>query len=103
MLRQKLRQLATSHQVLCVSHQAQVAVLADRHFAVEKTTGKNKTVVGIRELDEPERVHEIARMLAGETITESARKHAAEMIDAARRSSTGETRRRRESGKGARG
>ena len=67
-----------------VTHQAQVAALADRHFAVEKTIGKSKTVVSIHELDGSERVHEIARMLAGETITESARKHAAEMIDAGR-------------------
>jgi DNA repair protein RecN (Recombination protein N) len=69
---------------LCVTHQPQVASLADRHFVVEKNMTRKATAVGIRELDERERVDEIARMLAGETITESARTHAAEMIEAAR-------------------
>lgn len=79
----KLKQLAGNQQVLCVTHQAQVASLADRHFAVEKEMGRNRTTIGIRELAEEERIEEIARMLAGEKITDSARKHAAEMIQAA--------------------
>lgn len=76
----KLKQLAASLQVLCVTHQPQVASLADHHFVVRKAAGKNKTEVGVRELDEAERVEEVARMLAGETITETARQHAREMI-----------------------
>ena len=82
----KLKQLAQSQQVLCVTHQPQVASLADRHFAVEKSLGRNKTTIGIRELADGDRVEEIARMLAGEKITESARTHAAEMIGNARSS-----------------
>ncbi|MEP6703874.1 MAG: DNA repair protein RecN, partial [Acidobacteriota bacterium] len=77
----KLKQLARSQQVLCVTHQPQVAALADRHFVVDKNMGRDKTTIGIRELTEDERVQEIARMLAGEKITESARTHAAEMIE----------------------
>ncbi len=80
----KLKQLAQTQQVLCVTHQAQVAAIADRHFAVEKSMSRNKTTIAIRELTREERVEEIARMLAGETITESARKHAAEMIESGR-------------------
>jgi DNA repair protein RecN (Recombination protein N) len=80
----KLKQLSRSQQVLCVTHQPQVASLADRHFTVEKSMGRNKTSIGIRELSDTERIEEIARMLAGEKITESARTHAAEMIDSAR-------------------
>ena len=80
----KLKQLARVQQVLCVTHQPQVASLADRHFVVEKNMTKKATAIGIRELDERERVDEIARMLAGEKITESARTHASEMIEAAR-------------------
>lgn len=80
----KLKQLARSQQVLCVTHQPQVASLADRHFVVEKNMTRKATAIGIRELDDRERVDEIARMLAGEKITESARTHAAEMIEAAR-------------------
>ena len=90
----KLKQLAAAQQVLCVTHQPQVAALADRHFAVEKSMGKNRTSIAIRELSDDERVEEIARMLAGEKITESARTHAAEMIEAGKKVTT-ETPRRR--------
>lgn len=75
-----LRSLAEGQQVLCVTHQAQVASKADRHFLVEKTMSKNKTVIGIRELDKAERIEEIARMLAGEKITDAARENAREML-----------------------
>jgi DNA repair protein RecN (Recombination protein N) len=98
----KLKQLAQSQQVLCVTHQPQVASLADRHFAVEKSLGRTKTTIAIRELADDDRVQEIARMLAGEIITESARAHAAEMIESAKKF-TAETRKRRETGKSARG
>ena len=90
----KLKQLARSQQVLCVTHQPQVAALADRHYAVEKLMGRNKTSICIRELSDEERVEEIARMLAGEKITESARAHAAEMIESGKHF-TAETPRRR--------
>ena len=99
----KLRQLAHAQQVLCVTHQAQVAALADKHFVVEKAIARNKTSIGIRELSIEERVEEIARMLAGEKITESARRHAAEMIESARQKSTAETPKRRDKEKSARG
>ena len=98
----KLKQLAQSQQVLCVTHQPQVASLADRHFAVEKNITRNRTTIGNRELSDGDRVVEIARMLAGERITESARNHAAEMIDSAKKF-TAETRRRRDKGKTAPG
>ena len=80
----KLKQLSRSQQVLCVTHHPQVAALADRHFVVEKSLGRNRTSIGIRPLAADERVNEIARMLAGEKITDSARTHAAEMIESAR-------------------
>lgn len=79
----KLKELASGQQVLCVTHQAQVASKADVHFVVEKTMTRNRTSIAVRELDEPERVEEIARMLAGEKITDAARENAREMIAAA--------------------
>ncbi len=79
----KLKQLAKTQQVLCVTHQAQVASKADRHFAVEKATARNSTEIRVRELGEAERIEEIARMLAGEKITEAARENAREMLAAA--------------------
>ena len=80
----KLKQLSKTQQVLCVTHQPQVASLADHHYLVEKATVGNKTKVGVRELLENEQVEEIARMLTGKEITETARQHAREMLSATR-------------------
>lgn len=79
----KLKELSSSQQVLCVTHQAQVASKADRHFVIEKAMTKNRTSISIRVLNETERIEEIARMLAGEKITDAARENAREMIAAA--------------------
>ncbi|MBA4123130.1 MAG: DNA repair protein RecN [Acidobacteria bacterium] len=80
----KLKELARTQQVLCVTHQAQIASLADQHFLVEKETVGKKTRVSARDLNEKEKVEEIARMLTGAQITETARKHAKEMLGAAK-------------------
>ena len=80
----KLKQLSTSQQVLCVTHQPQSASLADRHFVVDKMVDRGRTSIAARELDRAERVEEIARMLAGEKISETAREHAREMLAASR-------------------
>ncbi len=78
----KLKELATRQQVLCVTHQPQVAALANHHFVVEKESQKNRTSIKVRELKETEKVEEIARMLTGAQITETARQHAKEMLAA---------------------
>ena len=78
----KLKELAKTQQVLCVTHQPQVASLANHHFLVQKAIVKNRTQIQIKELNESEVVEEIARMLAGEKITETARQHAREMLSA---------------------
>lgn len=80
----KLKELARTQQVLCVTHQPQVASLADQHYFVEKETLKNRTEVRVRKLNENEQIEEIARMLTGKEITATARQHAKEMIDAAK-------------------
>jgi DNA repair protein RecN (Recombination protein N) len=81
----KLKELARTQQVLCVTHQPQVASLADHHFLVEKqAVGGKRTEVRVRELGEKEKIEEIARMLTGKEITETARRHAREMLSAAR-------------------
>jgi len=79
----KLKALAGSQQVLCVTHQPQVASKADRHFVIEKSMKRSSTSIAVRELDQTERIDEIARMLAGEKITDAARENAREMITAA--------------------
>ena len=78
----KLKELAKTQQVLCVTHQPQVASLADQHFLVEKEMQKNRTLIKVRELGEIEKIEEIARMLTGAQITETARQHAKEMLGA---------------------
>lgn len=80
----KLKELAGRQQVLCVTHQPQVASLADCHFVVEKDTEGERTTVSIRRLNEDEQVAELARMLAGEKVSDTARHHAREMLKAAR-------------------
>ncbi len=77
----KLKELSKTQQVLCVTHQAQVASLANHHFLVEKAMTKNQTSIGVKELTESEKIEEIARMLAGEKITDTARRHAKEMLN----------------------
>ena len=78
----KLKSLSESQQVLCVTHQPQIASLADKHFVVEKSVQSKRTTINIRELDKTQRVEEIARMLAGEKVSDTAREHAREMLAA---------------------
>lgn len=79
----KLRDLARYDQVLCVTHVPQIAALADTHLLAEKRAVKGRTVACVRELDGRERVAEIARMLAGEKVPETAMKHAQALLAAA--------------------
>jgi DNA repair protein RecN (Recombination protein N) len=79
----KLKALARTHQVLCVTHLAPIATLADRHVRVAKKIVRGRTEVVIEPLDGAGRVREVARMLAGETVTPTALKHAADMLERA--------------------
>ncbi|HEX9078396.1 MAG TPA: DNA repair protein RecN [Desulfuromonadaceae bacterium] len=79
----KLKIVAGRQQVLCITHLAQVAVFADQHLRVEKRVADGRTSTGVEPLSEEERTREVARMLAGATITESALSHAAELLAAA--------------------
>lgn len=80
----KLKALSTTQQVFCVTHQPQIASLADHHFVVEKTLARGRSMISIRELQPAEKIEELARMLAGETVTEQARENARAMLAAAR-------------------
>lgn len=79
----KLKNVAARQQVLCITHLPQVAVFADHHLRVEKQVTDGRTSTQVILLEKTERTHEVARMLAGATITESAVSHAAEMLAAA--------------------
>ncbi len=78
----KLKNVAARQQVLCITHLPQVAVFADQQLLVEKLIAGGRTTTRILELDLNERTREVARMLAGTTITDSALRHAAEMLSA---------------------
>ena len=76
----KLKGVAARQQVLCVTHLPQIAALADHHLAVRKHVTRGRTVTTVERLTEDERVEEIARMLGGAVVTETARTHAREML-----------------------
>ena len=75
-----LKELASSHQVMVITHLQQIASHADEHLRVFKESAKGRTITRIRRLDKQERVEEIARMISGEEVTQLALKQAKEMI-----------------------
>ena len=76
----KLKKLSQTNQVLCVTHQPQIARFADSHLVVQKEALKGRTQVSVGKLDKAGRVEELARMLTGAEITDSARRHAKELL-----------------------
>jgi DNA repair protein RecN (Recombination protein N) len=76
----KLKKLSETNQVFCVTHQPQIARFADSHLLVRKEASAGRTEVSVDRLDRRGRVEEIARMLTGAEITETARRHAREML-----------------------
>ena len=90
----RLRDIARRHQVLCVTHLPQIAAFATEQFSVRKDTvgarnvhterrGANTETI-VERLADTARIEELARMLGGETITETTRRHAREMMDHSR-------------------
>ncbi len=76
----KLQTLAASHQTVVITHLPQIASLANHHFSVRKEKVGARTTTRVQRLDQEGRTEEIAYLLAGETISETARQHAREMI-----------------------
>jgi DNA repair protein RecN (Recombination protein N) len=81
----RLARLAESSQVIVVTHLAQVAAFADRHYVVSKSDDGQVTTAGVREVTGDDRVDELARMMAGLEGTDAARAHALELLEAAGR------------------
>ena len=79
----QLRALGQHRQVVCVTHLPQVAALGHHHLQVSKQTGKDTTVTEIKQLDNQQRIDEVARMLGGIEITDQTLSHAKEMIERA--------------------
>lgn len=80
----KLSQLSKDSQVLCVTHQAQIAAFADNHLFISKSVHDERTFTQVDALDTDGRVHELARIVGGEQITESALNHAKELLNSAK-------------------
>jgi DNA repair protein RecN (Recombination protein N) len=78
----KLKELARTTQVLCVTHLPQIATFADHHYRIEKKESSGRTRTTVRNISGNERTEEIARMLSGSKVTETSLKHAEQMIKA---------------------
>lgn len=80
---EKLALISKNHQTICITHLPQIAVMADNHLYIEKTTIDNQTVTEITKLNKDKRIHEISRLIGGNKITDLTLKNAKEMIDIA--------------------
>lgn len=80
----RLARLAENVQVVVVTHLAQVAAFAERHLVVAKHSGEHETVTEVHAVEEGERARELARMLSGHEESDTALRHAAELIEQAR-------------------
>ncbi|MGX7031613.1 DNA repair protein RecN [Vagococcus zengguangii] len=77
----KIHQIATDSQVLCITHLPQVAAAADHHYFIEKNVVDERTQTTVYPLAEVQRIDEVARMLAGEVITDLSKQHAKELLN----------------------
>jgi DNA repair protein RecN (Recombination protein N) len=77
---QKLQSLADHHQVICITHLPQIASFATQHYRIDKHIKKNRTFTEVKELSFEDRIQEIARLLTGSRVTETALKNAEEML-----------------------
>ncbi len=76
----KLRSLAASHQLICITHLPQIAARAEYHFLISKSSTDNETSIHVSSLDDSQRIDEITRMISGNEAADTARMHAMEML-----------------------
>jgi DNA repair protein RecN (Recombination protein N) len=81
----KLRDIARSHQVICITHLPQIASFGQTHYRVVKSVNDGRTRTDVKSLAEDERLEEITRMLGGVEVTDKTRAAAKEMLKAAKR------------------
>ena len=80
----KLKQLAGTKQVLCITHLPQIASFADHHYLIEKKESGGRAKTSVRPLDAEERTRELARMISGAKLTNTSLRHAEQMLKANR-------------------
>jgi DNA repair protein RecN (Recombination protein N) len=78
---QKLRSLARTHQVICITHLPQIASFADHHYRIVKRVTNERTFTTVEKLETEDRVEEIARLMSGSRITDLSRDSAREMLE----------------------
>jgi DNA repair protein RecN (Recombination protein N) len=76
---ERLKRLSRVAQVLCVTHLPQVAAFGDHHYQVQKVSKGDRTITIVSNLDEKKRIEELARMISGSEVTETALRHAREL------------------------
>ena len=81
---EKMALIGRNHQVICITHLAQIAAMADHHYLIEKATFKGETRTDIRELGEEQSIQELARILGGAKITDTVIRSAVEMREIAK-------------------
>jgi DNA repair protein RecN (Recombination protein N) len=79
----KLKQVSRQAQVICVTHLSQLAVYADNHLLIEKNTADGRTYTSVAPLDKEGRIREIARIMVGSSITDTALQNARELLESA--------------------
>ena len=75
-----LKTLSKTHQIICITHLPQIAAMSDKHFHVSKKEDKKETLAAIKDLNEEEKLLEVAKLISGEKVTEAAKKSALELI-----------------------
>jgi DNA repair protein RecN (Recombination protein N) len=80
---EQLDTVARAHQVICITHLPQIASMADRHFAIEKSSTESSTITDIRRLDENESLSELARLLGSDELSSAALENARQMREQA--------------------
>lgn len=81
---EKLSDISSNRQVLCITHLSQIAAMSDVHLYIHKEVGPDSTATYIEKLDEEESINELARMISGDIITEGTKASAREIREAAR-------------------
>jgi DNA repair protein RecN (Recombination protein N) len=77
-----LKQLSTAHQIISITHLPQIAALSENHLYVSKKENKNETTTEIKQLNNEEKINEIAKLLSGEKVTNASLQSAKELIQA---------------------
>jgi DNA repair protein RecN (Recombination protein N) len=86
---QKLRELSSKYQILCVTHLAQIAAFADHHYRIEKVIADDRSVTRVEPLAGEARIEELVRMMSGSRVTAAAREHVKELLSGVLRESGG--------------